>query len=60
MVLGFFGIFYLSLIFFIKSKTDHVSKVISHNLDQRVKSIQDSIIYLRQITFKQFTKFFYK
>ncbi|MBD1170197.1 ABC transporter ATP-binding protein [Pelagibacterales bacterium SAG-MED02] len=58
MVLGFFGIFYISLIYFIKSKTDHVSKVISYNLDKRVKSIQDSIIYLRQILLSRSQNFF--
>lgn len=58
MVLGFFGIFYISLVYFIKSKTDHVSKVISYNLDKRVKSIQDSIIYLRQILLSRSQNFF--
>ncbi len=58
MVLGFFGVFYISLIYFIKSKTDKVSKIISYNLDKRVKSIQDSIIYLRQILLSKSQNFF--
>lgn len=57
-VLGFFGIFFSVLMYFIKSKTENISKIISKNLDKRVKSIKDSINYLRQIILSNSQKFF--
>ncbi len=58
LILIFFGIFYSILIYFIKSKTNKVSKIISYNLDKRVNSIKDSLIYLRQILLSSSQNFF--
>ena len=58
LILIFFGTFYSILIYFIKSKTNKVSKIISYNLDKRVNSIKDSLIYLRQILLSNSQNFF--
>tara|TARA_B100001093_G_C26830021_1_gene1015712 strand:- start:624 stop:2363 length:1740 start_codon:yes stop_codon:yes gene_type:complete len=57
-ILIFFILFYVSLLLFIKKNTTKISKIISENLDNRVSSINDSLIYLRQILLNNSQNFF--
>jgi ATP-binding cassette subfamily B protein len=53
-----FTLIYGILLFFLRKKTSKISSILSYNFDIRLKSVQDSLVYLRQILLSSNKEFF--